>query len=145
MRVFVGLAVLASTIVGCHSSDPFDPRNLSYEATTQVSATKPVKLETTVIARNVSDRIITVNGNHCLIGLKAWREPQREGPPAWDSRTGGACDLIAIQQTLIPGDYLELQITGTLPTDLPAGRYYLSADVDFLQVVSVPAGQIEYF
>ena len=80
MRLSIGIAVLLSA-VGCSGTNPFDPRNLSYDVRTDVVATNPTRLEATVIARNISGGYIKVNGNHCFAGLRRGVKPNARVHP----------------------------------------------------------------
>jgi hypothetical protein len=133
---FVGLLLLASVAACSTSTGP----QLSFEGKSTVSPTVPMDVQTVVTVRNIGDKTTQIATNICGTPIRAFTTPQRDGTAAWQSFDPAAmiCLAIASVATLAPGDYYDFRLTGTIPTSLPSGVYYLAVNINGNLV---PAGQ----
>jgi hypothetical protein len=137
MTRFVGTFFLALAIA-CSSSTGFP--NLSFDGRSTVSPTPPMEVRTVVTVRNTGDKTTQINTNICGQPIRAFNTAQRDGTPAWQSYDPALalCTLDLRLATLAPGDYYDFRLTGTIPSSLPSGVYYLAVNINGRQV---PAGQ----
>ena len=136
MTRFVGLLLLASLAACSSSTGP----QLSFEGKSTVSPTAPMDVQTVVTVRNVGDQTTRINTNICWSPIRAFTTPGRDGTPAWQSFDPAAiiCALLASVATLAPGDYYDFRLSGTIPSSLPSGVYYLAVNINGKLV---PSGQ----
>jgi hypothetical protein len=136
MTRFVGLLLLASVAACSSSTGP----QLSFEGKSTVSPTAPMDVQTVVTVRNVGEKTTRINTNICWSPIRAFTTPERAGTPAWQSFDPAAtiCALIASGATLAPGDYYDFRLSGTIPSSLPSGVYYLAVNINGKLV---PSGQ----
>jgi hypothetical protein len=127
MTRFVGLLLLASVAACSSSTGP----QLSFEGKSTISPTPPTDVQTVVTVRNIGDNTTRINTNICGQPIRAFTTPGRD-PAAM------ICAAIATVATLAPGDYYDFRLTGTIPTSLPSGVYYLAVNINGKLV---PAGQ----
>jgi hypothetical protein len=137
MARFVGLLLVAS-LAACSSST--GPQQLSFEGKSTVSPTAPMDVQTVVTVRNVGDKTTQINTNICGQPIRAFTTAGRNGTPVWQSYDPAAvlCAGIASSATLAPGDYYDFRLTGTIPSSLRSGVYYLAVNING---TLVPAGQ----
>ena len=137
MTRFVG-SLLLTLVMACSSST--GTRNLSFEGRSTVAPTQPMTVQTIVTVRNVGDKTTQIGTNECGQPLRAYTTPDRTGTWAWQSfdPAGMGCPAVASFATLAPGDYYDFRFSGTIPSTLPPGVYYLAVNV---QGRVVPAGQ----
>ena len=137
MTRFVGLLLLAS-VAACSSSTGL--QQLSFEGKSTVSPTVPMDVQTVVTVRNIGDKTTQIATNICGTPIRAFTTPERDGTPAWQSLGPAAMICLANLSvaTLAPGDYYDFRLTGTIPTSLPSGVYYLAVNINGKLV---PAGQ----
>jgi hypothetical protein len=116
--------------------------NLSFEGRSTVSRTPPMDVQSVITVRNIGDGTTQINTNTCGSPLRAYSTPERNGTPVWQSYDPAAtlCAAILRYATLAPGDYYDFNFTGTIPSSLSPGVYYLAANVNGRLV---PAGQFE--
>ena len=133
----VGLLLLAS-LAACSSSTGL--HHLSFEGKSTVSPTVPMDVQTVVTVRNIGDKTTQIATNICGTPIRAFTTPERGGTPVWQSLdpAATACLAIASFATLAPGDYYDFRLTGTIPSSLPSGVYYLAVNINGKLV---PAGQ----
>jgi hypothetical protein len=136
MTRFVGLLLLASLAACSSSTGP----QLSFEGKSTISPMPPTDVQTVVTVRNIGDNTTRINTNICGQPIRAFTTPERDGTPAWQSFDPAVmiCAAIASVATLAPGDYYDFRLTGTIPTSLPSGVYYLAVNINGKLV---PAGQ----
>jgi hypothetical protein len=137
MTRFVGLLLFVS-LAACSNST--GPNRLAYEGKSNVSPTPPNTVETTVTVRNTGDDVAEVQGNTCGIPIRAYTTPQRDQAPVWSSNVPAACTAESRIIRIAPGDSYDFHFSGTLPSTLPSGTYYLAVD---LRYRLVPAGQFQ--
>ena len=137
MTRFVGLLLLAS-LAACSSS--MGLQQLSFEGKSTISPTPPTDVKTVVTVRNIGDNTTRINTNICGQPIRAFTTPERDGTPAWQSFDPAVmiCAAIASGVTLAPGDYYDFRLSGTIPSSLPSGVYYLAVNINGKLV---PAGQ----
>jgi hypothetical protein len=137
MTRFVGTLSLVLAMA-CSSST--GTRNLSFEGRSTVAPAPPMSVQTVVTVRNVGDKATQIGTNTCGQPLRAFTTPDRTGAWAWQSYdpASTACPAVATFATLAPGDYYDFSFSGTIPSTLPSGVYYLAVNVDGRVV---PAGQ----
>jgi hypothetical protein len=137
MNRFVGTLFL-TLVMACSSST--GTRNLTFEGRSTVAPAPPMTVQTIVTVRNVGDKTTQIGTNTCGQPLRAFTTPARTGMWAWQSYDPAAinCAAIATFATLAPGDYYDFSFSGTIPSTLPSGVYYLAVNVDGRVV---PAGQ----
>jgi hypothetical protein len=137
MTRFVGLLLLAS-LAACSSST--GPEHLSFEGKSTVSPAVPMDVQTVVTVRNTGDKTTQINTNICGHPILAFTTPERDGARVWQSYDPSIINCMGAQilATLIPGDYYDFRLTGTIPPTLPSGVYYLAVDINGKRV---PAGQ----
>src|SRR6266513_3464007 len=137
MTRFVGMLFLTLAMACSNSTGP---RSLIFEGRSTVSPTPPMDVQTVVTVRNIGDKTTQISTNICGHPISAFRTPEREGTPAWQAYDPAAifCEAIATLATLAPGDYYDFRFTGTIPSSLPSGVYYLAVNINGKLV---PAGQ----
>jgi hypothetical protein len=141
MPRFVGLLFLACTVVGCRDST--GPDGLKYELRTTVVSETPMVIETSIIARNTSDRTIHVDRNTCPSGISIFRTADRTGTAEWSSNGENVeCAAWAGPLDLAPGDFYEFALEGTLPSSIPDGLHFLQLDIFLGRHIRLPGGQI---
>jgi hypothetical protein len=150
---FVGLLLLASAAAACSnptgpqrlSFEPFNPtgpQRLAFEARTTVSQATSITVQTVVTVTNTGPTTTQIEVSTCPRSIVAFRMSDRTGAPVWRSNAGAICDLALRLRELAPGDYFDYNLSGTFPNALPAGTYYLAADLGYSVV---PAGQFIKF
>lgn len=140
MGRFVGVLLLASA-AACSSST--EPRHLSFEARSTVSPTPPMTVETVVTVRNTGNATTQIEVSECPRSIKAFTTPKRSGTPLWSSNNPAViCDAMARIRSLGPGDYYDYHFSGTIPSSLPSGNYFLAVEMGY---ALVPAGQFSKF
>jgi hypothetical protein len=99
-------------------------------------------VQAVITVRNVGDRATQINTNFCGHPLSAYSTPERNGTPVWQSYDPASilCAAILTVATLAPGDSFDFNFTGTIPSSLPSGVYYLAATVNGRLV---PTGQFQ--
>lgn len=140
MTRFVGLMLLASAVAAC--SNPTGPQRLSFEARSTVSQAIAISIQTVVTVTNTGPTTTQIEVSTCPRSIVAFTTADRAGAPVWKSNAGAVCDLAARMRALAPGDYFDYNLSGTFPNALPAGTYYLAADLGYSVV---PAGQFIKF
>lgn len=120
---------------------------IEYRAAANVRESFPVQILAAVTLTNTADepaRIELPGG--CTVLLRAYRDADRSGSPAWDQARSVACTMQLLQLDLAPGDSTRFDAPAVrgdeiLGDSLPDGRYYLSAVIrPDRQVVELAAG-----
>ena len=140
MTRFVGLLLLTAAATAC--SNATGPQRLSFEARSTVSQATSITVQTVVTVTNTGPATTQIEVSTCPRSIVAFTTPGRTGAPAWRSNEGAVCDLALRMRALAPGDYFDYNLSGTFPNALPAGTYYLAADLGYSVV---PAGQFIKF
>lgn len=151
MHRFVGLMLLASAAAACSSptvpqrlsfESPTGTQRLSFAARSTVSQATSITVHTVVTVTNTGPTTTQIEVSTCPRSIVAFTTADRTGAPIWRSNDGAICDLALWLRSLGPGDYYEYNLSGTIPSTLPSGTYYLSADLGYSVV---PAGQFPKF
>lgn len=106
--------------------------SVEYRAETQVMESFPVQLRTRATVTNRAGRTAeVVFPDGCVVLLRAYRSPERSGPPAWDQAGAVGCTMALVEVALAPGEAREFS-TGASARDilgdsLPDARYYFTA------------------
>jgi hypothetical protein len=97
-------------------------------------------VQTVVTVRNNGDETTQINTGTCGSPIRAYTTPERDADWVWQSYDPALvlCAASLNYVTLAPGDYYDFHWTGTVPTSLPFGVYYLAVNVNGQLV---PAGQ----
>jgi hypothetical protein len=134
MTRFVGL-LAALAVVAC--SNATGPQHLSFEGRSTISQTDPIGVAAVVTVTNIGVTTTQIDVGECSLTLEAFANPGRTGTPAWhqDFRL---CDAMGRPLMLYPGDYHDYHVSGTIPSTLPAGTYYLAVEMGY---APVPAGE----
>jgi hypothetical protein len=123
--------------------------DITYRVEPFSELTVPVTVGATAAVSNRTERRRTVTfPDGCVVLLRAYRDADRSGAPAWDQRRAVMCTQAIVQARLDPDDSVEYSARATareiLGDSLPGGRYYFTA---YLRpdgrVVELPAGQME--
>ena len=141
MPRFVGLLVFVSVALGCH--DTTAPNELTYELHTSIVSAKPMAIETSIVARNNTDRVIHVDRNICPSSVAIFPTVDRVGTPEWSSMGANAeCALWAGPLALAPGDFYQFTLGGTVPSTVRDGMHFVLLDIYLGEHVRIPGGQI---
>src|SRR5947207_12004436 len=137
MTRFVGMLFLTLAMACSNSTGP---RSLSFEGRSTVSPTPPMDVQTVVTVRNIGDKTMQISTSTCGHPITAFRTPERTGTPVWQAYDPAVvfCYANASVATLAPGDYYDFRFTGTIPSSLHSGVYYLAVNINGKLV---PAGQ----
>jgi hypothetical protein len=138
----VGLTFAALLLIGC--DDAVGPNSLSYEGITTILSAKPMSIQTTVTARNVSSRTVRIDRNICPTRYTAHASASREDTPLWTYPAPGPieCAAWAGPLDLAPGDYYQFQTQVTLPSTTPDGLQFLTLHFALRDDVALPVGQV---
>jgi hypothetical protein len=159
ISVVVGLVAVAAA---CSKAErTVEPEDLSanpdvrveagiqYKAETAILESFPVQLATTVKLTNKgnSRRKVTFPDG-CVVLIRAYRNAERTGEPAWDQSRVVACTMALVEVDLAPGESREYQArtdAGLILGDsLPNGRYYFTALLrPDGRALEIPAGDAE--
>jgi hypothetical protein len=118
-----------------------------FVAYSQIVDNGPRKLSTVVIARNTGTRAVQLSYGACNLNVRLYRNANRTGSPVWrselrkppGSKNGYACILPLYVAVLQPGDSLpfgaQVPMYEVVADSLPAGRYYVSAELSLVDEV----------
>jgi hypothetical protein len=99
-------------------------------------------IETSILARNNTDKVIHVDRNTCPSGVAIFPTADRTGTPEWSSNGGNyECATWAGPLDLAPGVYYEFSVGGTLPITVANGIHFVVADIYLGPLRQIPAGQ----
>lgn len=134
MNRFVGL-LLAGVVAACSSST--GPEHLSFVGRSTVTQSDPITVSTVVTVTNTGSFTTQIEVSECPRALEAFATPERTGTPVWKS-LASVCDAALRYRSLGPGDYYDYHFSGTVPSTLAPGIYFLAVEMGYERV---PAGQ----
>lgn len=104
---------------------------LTFRASVDVRESFPVQLGFRLAAHNVSEHEVVLIWDGCSLRVRAYREPERAGRPAWKGPTEPcAANLGPVDVPVPAGDSVvwnrEFSAADVLGDSLPDGRYYFT-------------------
>lgn len=133
------LSLVAAVLVlgGCEDGPVTAPAllqldELTFRGGVDVRESFPVQLGFRLTAHNVSDHEVVLVWDGCSLRVRAYREPERAGRPAWKGPTEPCAASLGPVDVPVPaGDSVvwnrEFSAADVLGDSLPDGRYYFTA------------------
>jgi hypothetical protein len=142
MPRFVGVVFGGLLLLGCSESS--GPDSLTYEASTRIVSTSPMKVSTVVTVRNTGTKTVPIDRNICPSWFVAYSTASREGTPLWTnpSPVNFECASWAGPLDLAPRDYWQFEIESLVPTTAPEGLQFLTLHFSLWGDVALPVGQV---
>lgn len=125
-RITFGILALCSGLIGCKSADIGGLNGLSLSATSAVVPPPAENVVATAVITNFTTTAITINYGGCAV-TPILHTGGRNGPIAFDPRPTQSCTTAALTKTLNPTE--SFTISGSAVPSLPAGTYYVEAEI----------------
>jgi len=128
-------------LIACKGDDIISPDNLDVRATSTVvpapdyfRTPTPVIEATVTVTNNTSQSVPLRFGEHCLDGLRIFKSADLSGTPVFSNDGPRVCAAYGVLASpLAPGEQRQVTLSAVikdvLGTSLPAGTYFVDAEV----------------